>query len=209
MKFKFPVRYTSDLAKLFADEVDSGNKVSGIVFTGRKDGKVLVCYDAKIIMPISYKFDTEENFKKVDKNLDYLKSVVKRKLAPRSDSKESHWIYNADTIHPEFKIDYAVGVIWKSGIWLEGTWKEGIWRKGTWKSGTWKSGTWESGLWKSGTWKSGTWEDGLWKSGTWEDGRWEDGIWEGGEIYNPKTNKYEFSEKNPNETEWSLSYKKA
>jgi len=103
--------------------------------------------------------------------------------------------------------------IWKGGDWEDGTWKDGIWELGTWKDGVWKSGTWEDGVWKSGTWENGawtmgTWEDGIWENGTWKEGTWKDGIWKGGGIWNPETKEYEYSNKNPYECEWSLSYRK-
>jgi len=107
---------------------------------------------------------------------------------------------------------------WKDGIWKSGTWKNGTWRYGTWKSGTWKNGTWRDGIWENGTWEDGTWfkgvwKNGTWKNGTWENGFWKDGVWEGGiwksgEIWNPETDEYEYSDRNPYECEWSLSYRK-
>jgi len=120
------------------------------------------------------------------------------------------------------------GGIWKDGIWEFGTWKDGTWKGGTWEKGTWEDGTWEDGFWENGTWEDGTWLEGVWKDGTWEDGTWEDGtwkygvweggvwkdgiwesgVWEGGKIWNLKTKKYKYSDKNPYECEWSLSYYK-
>lgn len=81
-----------------------------------------------------------------------------------------------------------------------------LWKNGTWISGIWEAGDWESGTWKSGEWKEGVWDDGVWESGTWNSGEWKEGIWKGGKIYNPKTNEYIYSEVNPRECDWSLSY---
>jgi len=112
---------------------------------------------------------------------------------------------------------------WKNGVWESGTWKDGVWKSGTWKNGAWESGTWKDGTWKlgiwelgtwingtweSGTWEYGTWKDGVWEGGDWDDGNWEKGVWKGGRIWNPETGKYQYSDKNPNECEWSLSYYK-
>jgi hypothetical protein len=54
------VNYTSQIASFIHDESDLDKKVAGIVFTGRTDGKVLVCYDVKRIQPLAYKKDGED-----------------------------------------------------------------------------------------------------------------------------------------------------
>ena len=126
---------------------------------------------------------------------------------------------NADIEDYELDVDYDGLIILRRGKWIKGEWLNGKWRDGTWENGTWwdgdwmlgdwEDGTWKGGLWWSGDWESGTWEGGRWKWGSWHDGTWEKGTWKHGEIYNPKTERYEYSEKNPNECEWSLSYRKA
>jgi len=98
--------------------------------------------------------------------------------------------------------------IWKSGIWKNGFWEDGIWELGTWENGDWKNGTWRDGIWKDGIWKNGIWQNGTWEKGVWKDGVWKDGIWKNGKIWNSETREYEYSNKNPYECEWSLSYGK-
>jgi hypothetical protein len=112
---------------------------------------------------------------------------------------------------------------WNNGVWEDGTWYKGIWEKGIlkdvwWKEGTWYNGTWEdghwnnglwfNGIWKGGTWFDGIWEDGHWNHGFWNKGTWKKGTWIKGEIYNPKTGKYQESILPPNQCKWSHSYDK-
>jgi len=98
--------------------------------------------------------------------------------------------------------------VWKDGIWKDGTWLKGVWKEGIWKNGVWENGTWEDGTWEDGFWENGIWKDGTWKDGTWKDGIWKDGVWKGGKIWNPQTKKYQYSNKNPYDCEWGLSYYK-
>ena len=72
-----------------------------------------------------------------------------------------------------------------------------------WKNGTWYNGTWQNGTWHNGTWKDGTWNGGEWKNGTWYNGKWN-----GGMIWSEETKMFRWSDVNPRECEWSLSYKK-
>ncbi|MFA5759311.1 MAG: hypothetical protein WC942_08170 [Clostridia bacterium] len=51
----------------------------GIVFTGSRDGKVLVSYNTKLIFPLSYSVNNGETWERVERNLDYLKKVAKVK----------------------------------------------------------------------------------------------------------------------------------
>jgi len=97
---------------------------------------------------------------------------------------------------------------WKKGTWEDGVWETGTWAKGTWEDGIWKDGVWKDGTWESGTWEYGTWKDGIWEGGDWDDGNWEKGVWKGGRIWSSKTERYEYSVKNPYDCKWSLSYKK-
>ncbi len=236
---------TSDMALFFYNESNIAKKVKGIIFTGRRDGKVLVSYDTDIIIPISYKMDWEEDFTKVERNKKYMKDVLMKKLSPFNPTYDilPEWLNMANYENEKIEIQDGM-VIWKDGIWYNGTWKDGIWKDGSWKYGTWGNGTWGNGTWGNGTWKNGTWKDGTWEYGTWEYGTWKDGIWEygiwengiwkngtwkngtwkngtwengawkygtwkGGRILNYNTKSFEYSEVNPNECEWSLSYQKA
>jgi len=75
--------YTSNLALYCIKHIPFfTNKVEGIVFTGLHDGHVLVSYNSKIIYPLSYTVDEGETWEKVEKNLEYLKKVIKNKLTP-------------------------------------------------------------------------------------------------------------------------------
>ena len=51
----------------------------GIIFTGSRDGKVLVSYNTKLIYPLSYTLNDGETWEKVEKNREYLKKVAKVK----------------------------------------------------------------------------------------------------------------------------------
>ena len=73
----------------------------------------------------------------------------------------------------------------------------------------WENGIWINGTWRIGDWLDGVWKNGTWEKGTWNNGIWEKGIWKEGYIWNPKTHKHSPSEVNPNECEWSLSYRKS
>ena len=72
----------------------------------------------------------------------------------------------------------------------------------------WKNGEWIDGVWEDGIWENGTWYDGTWENGVWEDGTWKYGIWWGGHIFNPDSDKFEYSNLSPNKCKWSLSYGK-
>lgn len=132
------------------------------------------------------------------------------------------WIFRADVNWYETSIDLErfpdTEITWNSGTWHDGIWEDGYWDKGKWENGTWMDGTWIvgtwlNGIWKGGTWKNGTWEDGIWEDGKWVTGTWKNGIWKGGKwnggyIYNHEIRKYKFSQNNPNECKWSLSYRR-
>lgn len=74
--------YTSDTALNCVSNIpDFTKKCDGIIFTGRRDGKVLVCYNTRLVLPLSFRERDEGEFTKVtDKNLDYLKRAWTQKL---------------------------------------------------------------------------------------------------------------------------------
>ena len=51
----------------------------GIIYTGQHDGRCLLAYNTKLIMPLSYTLDEGRNWEKVELNLDYLKKIAKVK----------------------------------------------------------------------------------------------------------------------------------
>jgi hypothetical protein len=72
--------FTSDTALWCTKNIPNFKKLcEGIIFTGRRDGKVLVSYNTKLIYPLSYTLNDGETWEKVEKNLDYLKKVAKVK----------------------------------------------------------------------------------------------------------------------------------
>lgn len=71
--------YTSDIALAFLRDINLDRYVEGIIFTGRRDGHVLVSYNPKNIIPVSYREDGGKDFKSVERNKDYLKQWSKQK----------------------------------------------------------------------------------------------------------------------------------
>ena len=62
------IAYTSDLAFSFFKRIQNFKKLcQGIIFTGRSDGHVLVAYDTRILIPLSYSIDDGETFESVEK----------------------------------------------------------------------------------------------------------------------------------------------
>lgn len=72
--------YTSEIALWLYTNSDLDRKVKGIVFTGARDGAVVVSYDPDLIYPLAYRIDGQKEFEKVEKNKDYLKKVLQKKL---------------------------------------------------------------------------------------------------------------------------------
>jgi len=194
--------YSSDIAlNCYRYISDLNKKVDGLIFTGRRDGNVLVCYRPKqLILPMSYSDNDGETWTKTEPNLDYLKNIFKNRrdelvisgieelrdnLTLEIVKEKFPWLLDViieDAIigqDSEGKLVWYDGT-WENGTWKDGTWEYGTWLKGTWEDGTWKKGTWWNGTWLKGTWKMGVWEDGTWKDGTWERGIWWEGIWENG-----------------------------
>jgi hypothetical protein len=198
LSYEFP--YTSDIAqRLFLKYGGLIYKIiDGMVFTGRNDGKVLVCYNTDLLVPLSYSKDDGQTWIKADKNINYLKKIFSqntqdvkfKNIKDISNIDPHHWIYKTEiNKKSKYYINSNHYFIWIDGTFLKGTWIDGIWKDGTWKYGTWKkgiweNGTWEDGIWERGTWYKGTWKKGTWKDGTWNDGTWEKGTWKRGTWYN-------------------------
>jgi len=73
-------KFTSDTALWCTQNIPNFQRLcEGIIFTGSRDGKVLVSYNTKLIFPLSYSTNDGETWEKVEKNLDYLKKVAKVK----------------------------------------------------------------------------------------------------------------------------------
>ena len=73
-------KFTSETAYWCTKNIPNFKKLcEGIIFTGRRDGKVLVSYNTKLIYPLSYTYNDGKTWEKVEKNLDYLKKVAKVK----------------------------------------------------------------------------------------------------------------------------------
>lgn len=199
--------YSSRIALWLYHNSNLERKVLGIIFEGSSDGKIIVAYDTESIIPLSYKVDGDSDFSKVNRNKDYMKRVLRRKLSPFYTKGKDipKWLQNATKKDEDFYIKPGGFVVWRNGKWIsgvwengewqagiwfdgtwfDGTWGYGIWKDGEWLNGVWKSGTWKNGTWYKGRWKYGTWAGGTWKSGVWEQGDWENGIWEEGWIYDP------------------------
>jgi hypothetical protein len=73
-------KFTSDTALWCSKNIENFQRLcEGIIFTGSRDGKVLVSYNTKLIFPLSYSTNDGKTWEKVEKNLDYLKKVAKVK----------------------------------------------------------------------------------------------------------------------------------
>jgi len=73
-------KFTSETAHWCTKNIPNFKKLcEGIIFTGSRDGKVLVSYNTKLIFPLSYTLNDGETWEKVELNLDYLKKVAKVK----------------------------------------------------------------------------------------------------------------------------------
>lgn len=201
----FKENHTSKLAYLLSNHIPGFTaKVNGIIFTGKKDGRVIASYKPnKNIIPISYSIDEGKTWKKTDYNMDYFKKIFKGRqelftnnnkivkligIQRKELYKKYPWL--KDTKFYGATIEFKDNIlIWKDGTWITGKfkfniWEDGIWENGTWLGEIWKNGTWQLGFWEGGTWEKGTWEYGEWKGGTWEDGDWYDGFWKGGDWLN-------------------------
>ena len=71
-----PNYFSSDLAMKIHSKYRYLKKIiDGMIFTGRNDGKVLVCYNTDLLIPLSYSINNGVTWVKADKNLDYLKKT--------------------------------------------------------------------------------------------------------------------------------------
>jgi len=184
---------TSELALSLYKNTNLEGNVDGMIFTGGRDGKVLVCYDTKLIIPLSYSTDDGKTFEKLDsKNLEYIKNAFKTKgekfFKDIEGEKLPDWVVASGNLPDKFKNEGDsftwINGTWKHGPWKDGTWEDGTWKDGTWEDGAWEYGTWEDGTWEYGAWVNGFWEKGTWKDGAWKDGTWKDGFWEKGTWIN-------------------------
>jgi len=173
-------------------------KIDGMIFSGNRDGNVLVCYRPdKLIIPMSFTLDEGKTWTKTEPNLNYFKKVFTNRNSDNSKLsvfgiKELRDGLTLETIQSKYKwlldADFEDAIlyendgvlVWESGTWKDGKWEGGIWYDGTWYDGTWERGTWKGGTWKDGVWGKGTWMDGEWNDGTWFGGEWESGTWNGG-----------------------------
>ena len=181
-------KYSSEIASRLWKKLIG--KVDGIVFTGKRDGKVLVCYDSNRIVPLSFSTDNGKTFEKViPQNLEYIKKVQSSKDFSTKEGSLPKWVvasgnkpksFEYDTDEDGFTGETKMLFVWNKGIWERGIWKDGVWNDGTWKNGDWERGTWNGGTWENGTWENGDWKDGTWKNGTWKIGEWDNGTWENG-----------------------------
>ena len=180
------VKFSSEIAIWMWKEIK--NKIDGIIFTGSRDGKVLVCYDINRIIPLAFSIDNGKTFEKVTpQNLKYIKKVHSSKDFSNKEKIKytlPDWVVKSGNEPRFFEYDDEGNFVWEKGFWKSGTWEKGIW----------KFGIWETGIWKFGTWGSGIWQDGTWKSGIWESGTWETGL-----IYDPELKKNVKSDVSPKE----------
>lgn len=99
--------HTSKLAmKLFTPNRKETHHVNGIIFTGGRDGKVLVCYNPELLVPLSSHDDrTGETFnlKNIDKTTfkEYFKKYIKSKNVLSSYSKSK-----LNAIAKKYKLKY-------------------------------------------------------------------------------------------------------
>jgi len=78
-KVKYNHKYSSEIAYWLYNQKYT-TLFKGLIFTGSRDGQVLVCYyPNKLVIPLSYKQDSDDKFSSVKKNLPYLKKIWKDK----------------------------------------------------------------------------------------------------------------------------------
>ena len=181
---------TSSVAKWLHTYTDLNLKVSGLVFTGDIDGKVLLSYETDIIIPMSYRVDGKDTFTKVPKDRKYFKKALKAKNAVETSGSKQvvDWISNADVRSSSYTVNKKDGtVIWKGGVWKNGVWKGGEWEGGIWENGVWEGGNFRNGEWRNGVWKKGLFDQSSWRDGVFEDGvfgysHWTTGTFKNGEF---------------------------
>jgi hypothetical protein len=185
-----PDYFSSDLAMKIYFKYRYLNKfVDGMVFTGRSDSTVLVCYNTKLIIPLSFSKDNAKTWiKPTNKNINYLRKTFSQNTDTiKIENIKSNFndpLIEKNKIKASKNSKFLIKknhIEWLSGTWNDGTWEDGVWHDGTWKSGTWEKGIWNDGIWEKGTWLDGSWYIGTWKDGAWWYGTWHNGTWEGGE----------------------------
>ena len=73
-------KFTSETALWCTKNIPNFKKLcEGIIFTGSRDGKVLVSYNTKLIYPLAYTPNDGKTWEKVEKNREYLKKAAKVK----------------------------------------------------------------------------------------------------------------------------------
>lgn len=104
---------TSRLAmKLFTSVRKISHHVNGIIFTGGRDGKVLVCYNPEMLVPLS-SFDDRtgesRNLKNIDKNTfkEYFKKYIKSKNVLSTYTKSSR-----DVLVKKYMLEYDADNDW-------------------------------------------------------------------------------------------------
>jgi hypothetical protein len=85
---------TSKLAYKLYDEYYINRYCNGMIFTGKRDGKVLVVYDTDGLIPLSARIDGQKEFKKSAINKNYLKKWMKQKGSKEYKPKErfKNWL---------------------------------------------------------------------------------------------------------------------
>ena len=166
-------------------------KVSGLVFTGKSDGNVIVVYDPKLIIPVSWSYSDEDylsippnkinwnkisSYKHLSKSLKAIMNKMERgSRGMRHTRKDPDWDGAYSWVNGVWE-----GGIWDTGIWLDGLWERGTFKNGVWHDGHWLDGRWKNGVWMGGTFHNGIWYDGVWHGGIWKEGTWWGGVWKGG-----------------------------
>lgn len=197
--------FSSDTARMLVELLHLDKRLRGIVFTGRRDGRVLVSYDTKSIIPLAVRKDGEKDFTPITRDAQYRSNAFKSKAAPPEFSvgepKFATWFKpsfaSGNALYALladdkmlFKKGTYEGGLWKGGVWKSGTllntvWLEGSWHSGSFQGGEWKYGTWYGGEFVNSRWVDGTWYGGEFRDSIWVNGEWKGGVWGGGWIYDP------------------------
>ena len=174
-------RITSeDARKLVTSIPGIEKKISGLVFTGNTDGKVVVVYDPNILVPVSWTYSDDDYLNVLEQNINWNKMRSYVHLRKSLRAMLSHMSGGTNLRHTVKDPDWDGSFTWINGVWVGGIWDSGVWLDGVWHIGTFKGGVWHDGIWLDGRWKGGIWRGGTFKNGIWYDGIWEGGIWEGG-----------------------------
>lgn len=76
-------KYSAWIAsEIYENSLNLFKKIDGMVFTNSRDGKVLVCYNTNLLIPISVSTDEGKTFQKYDnKSKEYLQNVFNQGYA--------------------------------------------------------------------------------------------------------------------------------